>query len=76
VIDTPALIDWAIDQQDVGRMAPDRAAWFRDVIERFRSEKVALRRKQLMDQLRAATDDSVRQRVLREIQDLDREPGG
>jgi DNA primase len=76
VIDNSALIDWAIDQQDVGRMAPDRATWFRDVIERFRTEKVALRRKQLMDQLRAATDDSVRQRVLREIQDLDREPGG
>ncbi|HEX3148149.1 MAG TPA: DNA primase [Gemmataceae bacterium] len=74
VVDNPALIDWAIDQQDVGRMAPDRAAWFRDVIERFRSEKVVLRRKQLMDQLRAATDDGVRQRLLREIQDLDRAP--
>ena len=75
VVDTPALIDWAIDQQEVGRSSPDRAAWLRGVLERFRAERVTLRRKQLMDRLRAATDDGERQRLLREIQDLDRAPG-
>ncbi len=74
LVENPALIDWAMDQQDVGRSAPDRATWFRDVVERFRSERVTLRRKQLMDRLRAATDDGERQRLLREIQDSDRAP--
>jgi len=74
LVEHPALIDWAIDQQEIGRNAPDRAAWFRGVLERFRAERVALRRKQLMDRLRAATADGERQRLLREIQDLDRAP--
>ena len=47
----------------------------KDFLERFRAERVALRRKQLMDRLRAATEDGERQRLLREIQDLDRAPG-
>jgi DNA primase len=75
LVENPALIDWAIDQQEIGRGSPDRAAWFGGVLERFRAERVALRRKQLMDRLRAATDDGDRQRLLREIQDLDRRPG-
>jgi DNA primase len=74
LVEHPGLIDWAMDQQEVGRNAPDRAAWFGSVLERFRAERVALRRKQLMDRLRAATADGERQRLLREIQDLDRAP--
>ena len=75
LVENSALIDWAIDQQEVGRSVPDREAWFGEVLERFRAERVSLRRKQLMDRLRAATDDGDRQRLLREIQDLDRRPG-
>lgn len=75
LIENSALIEWAIDQQEVGRSVPDRETWFGDVLERFRAERVSLRRKQLMDRLRAATDDEERQRLLREIQDLDRRPG-
>jgi len=74
VIENAALIDWAIDQQEVGRNVADREGWFGDVLERFRAERVTLRRKQLMDRLRAATEDGERQRLLREIQDLDRAP--
>jgi DNA primase len=74
LVDNPKLIDWAIEQEDVGRKAPDRAAWFASVVERFRAERKTLHRKQLMDRLRAATEDSDRQRLLREIQDLDRGP--
>lgn len=75
LIENPALIEWAMDQQETGRENPDRADWLRRVFERFRAERVTLRRKQLMDRLRAATDDGERQRLLREIQDLDRAPG-
>jgi DNA primase len=75
LVENSALIEWAIDQQEVGRSVPDRETWFGDVLERFRAERVSLRRKQLMDRLRAATDDGDRQRLLREIQDLDRRPG-
>jgi len=75
VIENAALIDWAMDQQEVGRSVPDRETWFRGVLERFRAERVTLRRKQLMDRLRAATEDGERQRLLQAIQDLDRRPG-
>jgi DNA primase len=75
LVENAALIDWAIDHQEVGRNAPDRATWLGGVLERFRAERVTLRRKQLMDRLRAAADDGERERLLREIQDLDRRPG-
>lgn len=76
LVDNAALIDWAIDQQEVGRNVADRESWFGGVLERFRAERITLRRKQLKDRLRAATDDGERERLLREIQDLDRRPGG
>ena len=75
LIENPALIDWAIDQQEKGRENPDRADWFRRVLERYRSERVTLRRKRFLEELRKATTDEDRQRILRQIQDLDRVPG-
>ena len=74
LIDNPAQTAWAIDEQEKGQRNPNRAEWFERVLDRFRAERTGLRRKQLMDRLRAATDDSERQRLLREIQDLDRGP--
>jgi hypothetical protein len=70
-----ALIDWAIDNQEVGRARPDHRGWFETVLRRFRADQVELRRRQLMDRLRAAATDDERQRLLRAIQDLDRGPG-
>jgi DNA primase len=75
VIENPALIDWAMDQQEVGRVAADRASWLAGVLERFRDERQTLRRRQLTDDLRKAATDEDRQRILRRIQDLDRTPG-
>jgi DNA primase len=72
VVENEALIEWAIDNQEIGRRTADRRAWFDSVLQRFRSEKVELRRRQLMDRLRAAATDDERQRLLRDIQDLDR----
>jgi DNA primase len=75
-VENQALIDWAIDNQEVGRARDDRRGWFETVLQRFRTDKVELKRRQLMDRLRAAATDDERQRLLREIQDLDRGPGG
>jgi DNA primase len=76
LIENPPLIDWAMDQQEKGLQNPDRATWLARVLKRFRDERLALRRKQLADELRKATTDQDRQRILRRIQDLDRDPGG
>ena len=74
LIENPALIDWAMDQQEVGRNSPDRAGWFAGVLKRLREERKSLRRKLLSDELRKATADDDRQRILRRIQELDRAP--
>lgn len=74
LIENPGLIDWAIDQQEVGRNSADRAAWFAGVVKRLREERTTLRRKLMLEGLRKATTDEDRQRILREIQDLDRAP--
>jgi hypothetical protein len=74
VVENQALIEWAIDNQEIGRARDDRRAWFETVLRRFRTDRRELRRRQLMDRLRTAATDDERQRLLREIQDLDREP--
>jgi DNA primase len=74
IVENGALIAWAMDNQEVGRMAPDRRGWFETVLRRLRTDKKDLKRRQLMDRLRTAATDDERQRLLREIQDLDRGP--
>jgi hypothetical protein len=73
-IENPRLIEWAIDQQEVGRGAPERALWLKSVLERFRADRRELKQKKLMDRLRSAETDEERQRLLREIQDVGRDP--
>jgi DNA primase len=73
-IDNPALMDWAIDNQDIGRDSPDRGGWFRSVLDRFRTDRLGLQRQRLMDRLRAAATEDERQRLLRQIQDLSKGP--
>jgi len=75
-VENRALIEWAIDAQEVGQKVTDRQGWFEDVLARLRKDRKELGRRQLMDRLRAAATDDERQRLLRDIQDLDREPGG
>jgi hypothetical protein len=75
IVDNAALIDWAIDNQEVGLALADRRSWLRDVLNRFRVDRRELQRKQLMDRLRAAATEQERQGLLREIQDLDKSSG-
>jgi DNA primase len=73
-IENTALIEWAMDNQEVGRNAPERRGWFQGVVERFRTDRLGLQRQQLMDRLRAAATEDERQRLLRQIQDLSKGP--
>jgi DNA primase len=73
-IEKSALIDWAMDAQEVGRTVADRRAWFETVLRRFRTDKIELARERLLEQVRAASTDDERARLLREIQDLDKVP--
>jgi DNA primase len=75
LVENQGLIDWAIDNQEIGRARDDRRGWFETVLRRFRSDKVELRRRQLMDRLRAAGTADERQQLLGAIQDLDRGAG-
>jgi DNA primase len=72
VIENPALIGWALDNQVIGSAAADRRSWLNDVINRFRADRREVRRRQLMDRLRAAATEQERQSLLREIQELDK----
>jgi len=74
VVNHAALIEWALENQEIGRMAPDKGAWLKDVLTRFRMDRKELVKKKLMDRLRAAKTENERLDVLREIQDLDRNP--
>lgn len=75
-VENQALIDWAMDNQEIGRARSDRRGWFETVLRRFRADKVELNRRRLLDRLRTAATDDERQRLLRQIQDLDKGPGG
>lgn len=74
-IDNAALVGWAMDNREHGRDKPDRGKWFRDILTGIRKDRLAVRRRQLTDRLRVATTDAERQRILREIQDLEQAPG-
>ena len=73
-IDNEALIAWALDNQEIGLANPDRGKWFQDIQARLLAEKKAIKRKQSMERLRQAKTDEERQRILREIQELDQGP--
>jgi DNA primase len=74
-VENPALIDWAIDNQEIGFAAADRGSWLRDVINKFQADRREMQRRQLMDRLRSAATEEERQGLLREIQDLGKGPG-
>ena len=73
-IDNPALISWAIDNQEIGRMEKDRAGWLERLLKTITTDRRKQLRQRLMGKLGSATTDDERQRLLREIQDLDRAP--
>jgi DNA primase len=73
-IDNEALVAWALDNQEIGLAVPDRGKWFQDIQNRLLAEKKAIKRKQSMERLRLAKTDEDRQRILREIQELDQGP--
>jgi DNA primase len=72
IVENEPLIAWAINNQEIGRATSDRAGWFRDVMNRFREDLRTLKRRQLMDRMRLAASEEERQRLVREIQDLDK----
>jgi hypothetical protein len=74
LVDNPALIEWAVDVQQEGPKSGDRVRGFRELLERFREIRRTARMRQLMDRLRTAATDDDRQKLLGEIQALDRRP--
>src|SRR5205085_6935188 len=55
-IDRPALIEVALQFQEVGRANPDRAAWLAQVLAEFQNRRDARAKQQLHTQLQSAND--------------------
>lgn len=72
IIESPALITWAIDNREAAAGTPDRGRWFREILTRLSRDLVVLRRQQLNEKLRTAKADEDRKQLLRQIQELDR----
>jgi DNA primase len=73
-IENTKLVEWAMEQQEIGQRMPEKDAWLERVLTRLRTERRDLKRRQLMDRLRTAETEAERQRLLKEIQEVDRGP--
>ncbi len=58
IIATPALIQWAMDHAEIGRHVPDRARYFKQVLNGFRKRRDEHEKGQLKDQLSSADHDA------------------
>ena len=67
-IDNPALAACALQLQEVGRLAPDRAALLRQVLAEFRNRRLQPVKQELHNQLHAADDHAQAVELLRRLQ--------
>jgi DNA primase len=74
VVNSPALIAWAMDHAEVGRAIPDRPHWLRRVLDEFRAKREALGTGRLRHELNAASDHESAIELLRQLQKRQRSP--
>jgi DNA primase len=72
IIANPALIAWALDHREIGRMIPDRQDWMRKVLDSFRGRREAEGKGLLKDRLHAAADHDAAIDLLRQLQQRQR----
>jgi DNA primase len=72
IIANPALITWALDHREIGRMIPDRQDWMRKVLDSFRGRREAEGQGMLKDRLHAAADHDAAIDLLRQLQQRQR----
>jgi DNA primase len=68
IADDPQLADGALRLQEVGRHHPDRPAWLRQVLQRFRERREARVSRDLQGKLNATQDPEAAFELLRRIQ--------
>jgi DNA primase len=68
-IESPALVAKALELQEVGRAHPDRPAWLRQVLARFRERSELPAKLEIQNQLRAVSNDAQALELLRQVQD-------
>jgi DNA primase len=76
-LDNAPLAEKALQLQDVGRANPDRPAWLRQLVERFRERRRRRATEELQTQLQAASDHAQALELLRQLQSrhVDFDPG-
>jgi DNA primase len=67
-LDDARLADFALGEQEIGRRHPDRSAWLRQVVARFRQRRVEPEKQELHNQLHAACDHTEAVELLRQLQ--------
>jgi hypothetical protein len=56
----------------MGRQHPDRAAWLRDILARFRERRALPGKQELQNQLQTASDHQTALELLRQLQNRER----
>jgi DNA primase len=76
-LESAPLAAKALELQDAGRANPDRAAWLRQLLARFRERRLRPARQELHTQLQATTDEARILELLRQLQNRqsDFDPG-
>lgn len=67
-LDHPRLLEFALKEQDIGRLNPDRAAWLQRLLADFRQRRRLPQREELQNQLQAASDHTEAVELLRQLQ--------
>jgi len=68
IADNPRLADFALSAQEAARHHPDRPAWLRQILQRFRERREARTNRDLQGKLNAAQDPEAAVELLRQIQ--------
>jgi hypothetical protein len=67
-IDNPRLMAKALEWQELGKRHPDRTAWLKDILARFRERRALPQKQELQNQLRAVSDHAQALDKLRQLQ--------
>jgi DNA primase len=74
-LESARLAEKALEMQDVGRANPDRPAWLRQLLVRFRERRARPVKQELHNQLQAASDHAAALELLRRLQNRTSELG-
>jgi DNA primase len=70
-LDNVRLVEFALKEQETGRSNPDRSDWLRRVLAAFHNRRVQSAKRELQNQLHAASDHTEAVRLLQQLRDAE-----